>query len=80
MYPHVDTTSVTRIQFREDDALVAWVAAQGLNPNDFAKQAFENEARRLRVKLKFERLKGFKVDLPPGEATRWIREDRDHGH
>lgn len=77
MYPDVDTMAVTRVQFREDDALVAWVVAQGLNPNEFAKQAFEDQVRRLRVKAKFERLRSFKIDAPPGSAARWIREDRD---
>lgn len=68
---------MTRVQFREDPAVVDWVAAQGLNPNEVARKAFEAEVRRLRAKARFERLKDFKVDLPPGTATRWVREDRD---
>jgi hypothetical protein len=73
-----DTGLVTdRVQFREDEDVLAYVASLGLNPNEVARRAFEREVRRLRADEKVKKLRAFKIRLAPGEAVRLVREDRD---
>lgn len=66
-----------RVQFREDEDVIAYVAGLGLNPNDVARAAFEAEVRRLRAREKVKKLRSFNIRLAPGEAARLVREDRD---
>ena len=67
----------SRVQFREDEDVIAYVEGLGLNPNEVAREAFEREVRRLRAEAKVKKLRSFKIRLAPGEAARLVREDRD---
>lgn len=72
-----DTSLVTdRVQFREDEATLRFVASLGLNPNEVARAAFEKEVRRLRMQRKWERLRSFDVRLTSSVVDD-IREMRD---
>lgn len=71
-----DTGPVTRVQFREDDDTVAFVAKAGMNPNELARDLFRAEVRRMRAKAKFERLRARNIQLPASSAE-IIRELRD---
>jgi hypothetical protein len=66
---------VTRVQFREDEDLVAYVEAQGENPNDVAKRAFEAEVRRMKVREARKKLA--KLQLSPPDGASEIRRLRD---
>jgi len=66
-----------RVQFREDEDVIAYVEGLGLNPNEVAREAFEREVRRLRAEAKVKKLRSFNIRLEPGEAARLVREDRD---
>lgn len=65
------------VQFREDEDTIEFLRSQGLKASEVAKAAFEREVRRLRAKEYARRLAEFRVTLPPGEASRAIREARD---
>ncbi|HLE98140.1 MAG TPA: hypothetical protein VI997_12280 [Candidatus Thermoplasmatota archaeon] len=65
-----------RVQFREDEATVAFVASLGLNPNEVAREAFEREVRRLRMRRKWEKLRSLDIRLT-GSVVDDIREMRD---
>lgn len=67
--------SVTRVQFREDDEVVDYVEGRGVNPNELAKRAFEQEVRRMKAKEARERLR--KLNLPRVHGAREIRRLRD---
>ena len=69
---------MTRVQFREDDELVAYVAANGLNPNDVAKRAFQDEVRRMKAREARAKLR--KLNLPPIDGAAEIRRIRDAEH
>lgn len=64
------------IQFRERKELVEKVRRRRLNPNLFAREAFEGAVRRLEAEDQLRRLARFKVRLPK-PAAELIREDRD---
>lgn len=66
---------MTRVQFREDEDLVAYVEAQGENPNDVAKRAFEAEVRRMKVREARKKLA--KLQLSPPDGASEIRRLRD---
>jgi hypothetical protein len=67
----------SRVQFREDEDVVEYVASIGLNPNEVAREAFEREVRRLKAEQKVKKLRTFKVKLAPGEAAKLARQARD---
>lgn len=66
---------MTRVQFREDADVVAYVEAEGLNPNEVAKRAFEAEVRRMKAKKAREALR--KLKLPAFDSAAEIRRMRD---
>jgi hypothetical protein len=66
---------VTRVQFREDDDVVAYVASAGLNPNEVAKRAFEDEVRRLKARQARAKLR--KLNAPAIDGAAAVREIRD---
>lgn len=66
-----------RVQFREDEEVLSYVAGLGLNPNEVARDAFAREVRRLKAEEKVKKLRAFKIKLAPGEAARLVREERD---
>lgn len=66
-----------RVQFREDEGIIAFVEKLGLNPNEVAREAFEREVRRLKAEEKVKKLRSYTIRLAPGEAARLVREDRD---
>ncbi|MEA3199789.1 MAG: hypothetical protein QOE90_1217 [Thermoplasmata archaeon] len=66
---------MTRVQFREDDDVVAYVASAGLNPNEVAKRAFEDEVRRLKARQARAKLR--KLNAPAIDGAAAVREIRD---
>lgn len=66
----------SRVQFREDEEVVAYVERQGYNPNEFARQAFEEAVRRLRAEDRARRLREAEIELP-GSTAEAVREDRE---
>lgn len=73
-----DTTDVTdRVQFREDEDTLAFVASLGLNPNEVAREAFVKEVRRLRAEAKVKKLRSFGLHLGKAGVAKDIRELRD---
>lgn len=66
-----------RVQFREDERIVDFVAALGLNPNEVAKEAFRAEARRLHAKRKRAKVAAAPRKAVAGGYARLVREDRD---
>lgn len=66
----------SRVQFREDEEVVAYVESQGYNPNELARQAFEEAVRRLRAEERSRRLREADIKLPRSTAEA-IREDRE---
>lgn len=67
--------AVTRVQFREDPDVVAFVEARGLNPNEVAKLAFEAEVRRIKAREARARLRALK--LPALDTAADVRALRD---
>lgn len=66
---------MTRVQFREDEDILAYVASRGQNPNDLAKRAFEAEVRRMKIREAREKLA--RLSLPPIDGAEEIRRLRD---
>lgn len=66
---------VTRVQFREDAEVVAYVEQAGLNPNEVAKRAFEAEVRRMKAREARAKLKA--LNLPATDSAAEIRRLRD---
>lgn len=58
-----------KIQFREDPELIAFVASRGLNPNEVARQAFEQEVRRMKGEDWLSRLREMQKTWKPWPAT-----------
>lgn len=77
LYPeHVYTLVSGRVQFREDDDVIAFVEDQGINPNDLARRLFEAEVRQMRSKERMRRLQDRGIELPRPSAEA-VREDRE---
>ncbi len=66
---------MTRVQFREDDDLVDYVRELGLNANDVAKRAFEQEVRRMKAREAREKLR--RLNIRRIDGAREIRRIRD---
>lgn len=63
------------VQFREDDEVIAYLRAEGMNPNEFARDLLEAWVRRSKAQKRMDRLRASAVDL--GDVVRLVREDRD---
>lgn len=64
------------VQFREDEDVLAYLRDRGINPNRFAREAFEATLRKLRAQEAADELADVQAELPrPVEEL--IREDRD---
>lgn len=66
-----------RVQFREDEETLAFVASLGLNPNELAREAFVKEVRRLRAEAKARKLRSYGIRFGGVSAAQDIREMRD---
>lgn len=66
-----------RVQFREDENVIAFVESLGLNANDVAREAFEREVRRLKAEAKVKKLRSFNIRLGGESAAKLVREERD---
>lgn len=64
------------VQFREDSSELAYLRERGINPNEFAREAFEANLRRMKAEEKVEQLESMGVDLPR-PIVDLIREDRE---
>lgn len=72
-----------RVQFREDEEILAYFEGQGVNPNELARSLLLAEFRRRRAKEKWERLRAViakRRDFSGPTAAEMIREDRDSDH
>lgn len=64
------------VQFREDEAALAFLRQRGINPNAFAREAFERAMRRLRAEETIRAASKVRARLDkPIEDL--IREDRE---
>lgn len=81
MYPNrpISIAMASKVQFREDEELLAFLESKGINPNELARDLLEAEVRRMRAADRMERLRARRVRLPrPGaKMVREDREDRD---
>lgn len=71
------------VQFREDEAELAFLRAHGVNPNELAREAFEHALRVVHAKVRAERIREFRqmIRIPEDvDITALIREDRDTDH
>lgn len=77
-YPPADTTLVTRVQFREDPAVVDYLTGRGINPNELARRLLQEEVRRMQARDKFERLRarGLRLQRSMADDVRQMREER----
>lgn len=64
------------VQFREDAEVTAFLRARGLNPNEFARDAFERAYRRLVQEDAALRLSKVQARLPK-RAAEVVREERE---
>ncbi len=65
-----------RIQFREDEDVIAFVESQGINPNMLARELFEAEVRRMRAAFRYRKIREMNIRLPRSGAE-MIREERE---
>lgn len=65
-----------RIQFREDEDVIAFVESQGINPNMLARELFEAEVRRMRAEFRYRKIREMNIRLPRSGAE-IIREERE---
>lgn len=64
------------VQFREPKETLAYLEGKGINPNQFAREAFEAMVRKMRIEESMDELSKVQAKLPrPIEEI--IREDRD---
>lgn len=64
------------VQFREPTETLAYLKDKGINPNQFAREAFEAMVRKMRIEESMDELSKVQAKLPrPIEEI--IREDRD---
>ena len=84
LYPSLDTRQVMseegKVQFREDPALLRFVRARGLNPNDVARQAFTAEVAKMRSDDWLARLRELQKGMrswKPGDMAQAVRESRN---
>lgn len=69
------------IQFREDERELQFLRAQGINPNELAREAFEQAVRIVRAKSRAEAIRRLRVRVPKGiDVASLIRRDRDTHH
>lgn len=66
------------VQFREDTAELEFLRKQGVNPNEFAKRAFQESLDFMRAQKRFDDIRALKIRFPPGvDIVKLIREDRE---
>lgn len=66
----------SKVQFREDEEVLAFLESKGVNPNELARDLLEAEVRRMRAADRMERLRARRVRLPR-PAAEIVREDRE---
>lgn len=66
----------SKVQFREDEEVLAFLESKGVNPNELARDLLEAEVRRMRAADRMERLRARRVRLPR-PAAEMVREDRE---
>ncbi len=78
MYPRCGYVPMPdKVQFREDEETLAFIASLGLNPNEVAREAFVKEVRRLRAEAKATKLRSYAIRFGGVSAARDTREMRD---
>lgn len=66
------------IQFREEEAKVDYLRSRGVNPNEFAREAFDQALRIARAEERFQKIRELRVRIPPDvDIVKLIREDRE---
>jgi hypothetical protein len=68
------------VQFRFASAELEFLRKEGLNPNEFAKEAFEEGLRMLRARVRSEQIESIRrrIKIVPGtDFAAVVREDRD---
>lgn len=63
------------VQFREDDAVLNFLRAQGLNPNQLSRELLEARVRRLRSQARMRALEAMSADL--GDVVTLVRDERE---
>lgn len=66
----------SKVQFREDEEVLAFLESKGVNPNELARDLLEAEVQRMRAADRMERLRARRVRLPR-PAAEIVREDRE---
>jgi hypothetical protein len=76
MYPdgHVEVVA-DKVQFREDEDVLRYLASRGVNPNELARELLEAEVRRMRARDGWVRVRSMNVRLTRTTAED-VREDR----
>lgn len=64
------------VQFREDIADIEFLKAKGINPNDFARQAFEDALRVVRAQERYDALRALRFKVKEDPAI-FFRRERD---
>ncbi|MBI2079095.1 MAG: hypothetical protein HYT80_12160 [Euryarchaeota archaeon] len=68
--------ATTVVQFREDVSDIEFLRSKGINPNDFARQAFEDALRVIRAQERYEKLRELRVKVKEDPAL-FFRRERD---
>jgi len=63
------------VQFREDDDVLTFLKAEGINPNLLSRELLEAHVRRLRAERRMRELAEVKADL--GDVVALVREVRE---
>lgn len=66
------------VQFREGEAEVDYVRSKGINPNELAREAFQQAVHHLRSQDRYEAIRRVRFPFPEpvGDALRSERERR----
>lgn len=65
-----------KVQFREDEEVLAYLEDHGINPNELARELLEAEVRRMRAADRARRISARNIRLPRPAAD-MVREDRE---
>ncbi|HEX9785707.1 MAG TPA: hypothetical protein VGA56_23620 [Opitutaceae bacterium] len=82
-----NTVATEVVQFREDTAELEFLRKQGVNPNEFARRAFEEAMRFARASARMTEIRRVRkalflgAKLPPRiDIVALVRDDRDSDH
>lgn len=63
------------VQFREDDDVLEFLRAAGVNPNQLSRELLEARVRRLRAEARMRALEALSADL--GDVVGLVRDERE---